>query len=108
MGLGWTMATLVKLAPQVTLQTVSVAYEALCQAFMTAQDVDLDVDHLEEGDLGLVQLILASRIEAESNHRQLRLTAPANPALISLLARAGLYPQSPADIEFWFHGVIPA
>jgi hypothetical protein len=102
------MATLVRLAAQVTLQTVSAAYDALCQAFLAGQDVDLDVDQLAEGDLGVVQLILAARAEAENNHRHFRLTAPANSTLTSLLARAGLYPQTPADVDFWFHGVIPA
>jgi hypothetical protein len=102
------MATLVRLAPQVTLQTVSAAYEALCEAFAAGQDVDLDVDQLEEGDLGVVQLILAARAEADRNHRHFRLTASANPVLISLLNRSGLYPQTPADVDFWFHGVIPA
>lgn len=102
------MAILVKLAQDVTLQTIGAAHDALCEAFLAGQDVDLDVDRLEQGDLGVVQLILAARAEAEANHRQFRLTAPANPVLISLLARTGLYPQTHADIDFWFHGVIPA
>ncbi|WDF71734.1 STAS domain-containing protein [Novosphingobium sp. KACC 22771] len=102
------MAILVKLAQDVTLPTIGAAHDALCAAFLAGQDVDLDVDGLETGDLGVVQLILAARVEAEANHRHLRLTAPANPVLISLLARTGLYPQTHADIDFWFHGVIPA
>lgn len=102
------MMAVVRLAEKVTLQTISGAYDAVAGAIAKGHDLELDLGDLCEGDLALVQLILAARAEAERHHRHMRLTYPANPVLVSLLTRAGLFPQTPADVDFWFHGVVPA
>ncbi len=102
------MATLVTLSECINLQTVGAVHQSLCDAFAAGEDVDIDASAFAQGDLAVIQLILAARAEAARCDRHLALTAPANPALVQLLHRCGIAPGDPADAAFWFHGDRPA
>ncbi|HWU02548.1 MAG TPA: STAS domain-containing protein [Novosphingobium sp.] len=99
------MATKIELAERITMQSIADLHDALCNAFARPDPIEIDPARFIEGDLAVIQLIAAARAEATACNRSLSLCAPANPALRQLLERCGMTPDTPADADFWFHGV---
>jgi anti-anti-sigma regulatory factor len=102
------MTASVSLAERGTLPTITSLHEALREAFAQEGDVVLDASALVDGDVSLVQVLLTARAEAERQGRALRLSAPAQPALSELFARAGFAPASPHHPNAWYDGETPA
>lgn len=98
------MGKTVSVPEHCSLQTATHLHEGLCQAFEQPDPIELDLDALVEGDLSLIQLLVAARATANAAGRALSLARPANPALAALLERSGLVPGCPDEITFWFHG----
>jgi STAS domain len=98
------MASRIEIADHITLQNITSLHDALCDAFAQPEAIEINAERFTGGDLAVVQLIVAARAEALACNRSLTLSAPANPQLASLLERAGMAPNTPADTQFWFHG----
>ncbi|HEX7873513.1 MAG TPA: STAS domain-containing protein [Sphingobium sp.] len=89
----------------VTVRTIDALRTSIIAAFGQDMIVDIDASAVAEVDLSLVQLIESARAYAAQENKTIRLTAPANDALVGLLRRAGSLSEPTAeDIAFWCHG----
>lgn len=95
----------IRLEPSVTVRTIEALRASILDSFAQDTAIELDASAVAEVDLSLVQLIEAARVHAAREGKTLRLTAPANDALLGLLRRAGALSEPTAeDIDFWCHG----
>lgn len=102
------MTQVIEAPGSVTVRNAGDFAGALLNAVQSGGDIDIDLSELAEVDLSFVQLVLAARTHLEGEGARLGLVQPAVPALAALLDRAGfLGDPQPADIDFWFHGVLP-
>lgn len=89
----------------VTVRTIDALRASIIDAFGQEEVIEIDASAVAEVDLSLVQLIEAARAHAAQENKTIRLTAPANDALVGLLRRAGsLSEPTTEDIDFWCHG----
>ncbi|EGD60741.1 hypothetical protein Y88_1822 [Novosphingobium nitrogenifigens DSM 19370] len=103
------MSISVSFGDRVSLQTITPLWQSFCDAFARDDDeIVIDASEFVDGDFSAIQLLVAARAQARRMERPIRLAHPANPALAALLGRAGFAPSSPEDVDFWFHGVLPA
>lgn len=100
------MSTSVIAVPDsVTVRSIAGFRQDLIAALGEHDELALDADAVSELDLSFVQLVHAARAE---KGKIVRLTRPANPAIATLLRRAGfLTDLSDSDLDFWFHGDLP-
>lgn len=97
-----------ELPTAMTVRTAAQFQSQLISAFGSSTEVLLNISAVEDADLSFVQTVHAARDHAERNGKALRLAEPASGAVRALLDRGGfVLAASPADIDFWFHGVTP-
>ncbi|WP_432787489.1 STAS domain-containing protein [Novosphingobium rhizosphaerae] len=102
------MSFTLSLGPKANMQTIADAWASLADALESHASLVLDLSDVADADLTLVQLVETARQHAVRDSRALRLSAPANPAVAALLARAGFLTEpSTETLEFWFHGELP-
>ncbi|WP_242095357.1 STAS domain-containing protein [Sphingomonas sp. CROZ-RG-20F-R02-07] len=102
------MATEIRTAETVTIQSVADLHAELSDGLAAGADIVIDASPIRAADLSFVQLVTAARIEAERRGTALTLAQPANAVLTALLDRAGFTAQpDPASAHFWFHGECP-
>jgi hypothetical protein len=73
-----------------TLQTIAPIHEALCAAFAGPGEVLIDASGLVEGDLSLIQVLYAAKMQAMRENRPFRITPPDHPVLLQVFERAGM------------------
>ena len=83
-----------------TVRTAATVRSALIEALTEHQAVEVDCSAAETIDLSLIQILLAARLSARQQGKQLTLAAPAAGVLRAVLERGGLLPPSGAD-PFW-------
>lgn len=102
------MYTVLPLGQVANIRTVDAMRVILTAAFQREDKLELDAADLEDVDLTFVQLVEAARQHADREGKEIRLAAPANPALTGLLRRAGMIDAAASgDLDFWFHGDLP-
>lgn len=88
-----------------TMRSIDGIRSAILEAFHLPGEIELDVSALAEADLSFLQLVEAARKLAATEDRCLRLSAPANPVLVSVLERAGFLAGGNDDASnFWLKG----
>jgi anti-anti-sigma regulatory factor len=73
-----------------TLQTIAPIHETLCAAFAEPGEVVIDASGLVEGDLSLIQVLYAAKMQAMRENRAFRITPPDHPVLAQVFERAGM------------------
>ncbi|MDB5526347.1 MAG: hypothetical protein JWM58_4110 [Rhizobium sp.] len=67
-------------------------------------EIEIDLDSCEDGDLALIQLIEAARKTADADAKSISLTKPANTIVQATLRRSGFLDVfSCDDTKFWLH-----
>lgn len=95
----------VPLGVQAALPDIAAIRQALADALAGGDDeIVVDAGALADADFSLIQVLEAARRQARADGRTLRLAPPANAVLTGLLARAGVAPTAPDDLDFWSHG----
>lgn len=99
---------IVQLSESATVRAIDTVCASILAAYEQDDVLELDASLVAEIDLSLVQLIEAARAHARRESKSIRLTAPANAALMALLHRAGFLSEpTTEDIAFWCHGELP-
>lgn len=102
------MGMTIHLDASVTVRTIEPLRAIVLDAFEKASAIEIDASSVVEVDLSLVQLIEAARAHAAQESKSIRLTMPANGAILALLHRVGSLSEPTAeDIDFWCHGELP-
>jgi hypothetical protein len=95
-------ATIVDVAEQSNIQTITETHRKLLQGLQQSGIVELCVDSAADVDLTFVQLIEAARRYAVAESKTLALSMPAETNLHDVLQRGG-FVGTAADRAFWFH-----
>lgn len=84
------------------IRSIADIHAALLTALQKAEAVMLDLHNVADVDLTFVQLIESARRSSAENGVRIRLTSPANGALLNVLLRGGFL-VSADDGNFWLH-----
>lgn len=94
----------ISLPANLTLRTVVSTREAILAAIENHGDAVIDVPADSQIDLSFLQLLEAARIQAISAGNRIRLSRPADGALLDALRRSGfLEGMTAEDAQFWLH-----
>lgn len=89
---------------KVSIRNINDVYSELLRFVDDNQEIEIDLEICEDLDLSLIQLIESARKTAAAESKIIRLTKPANEAVLSTLHRAGLVEGFSAnDTKFWLH-----
>jgi hypothetical protein len=97
-------AAVLKFAGPATIRQAADVWARLCEVAPAHKQIKLDLDEVTACDLIFVQLIESARRTWAAAGGEVRLSAPANPALRDVLDRGGfLDAEDAARLEFWTH-----
>ena len=87
-----------------TIRQAQEAWSGLRAAVDAGAPIRLDLSGVSETDVIFVQLVEAVRIAAAAHGGEVRLSAPADGALLDVLTRGGfLTDADAARLDFWTH-----
>jgi anti-anti-sigma regulatory factor len=98
-------AAVIRCTGDVGLRTCDATHAALTAALATHDEVVVDCTEARDVDVGFVQMLISARRTADASGQRLRLSAPADGALLEVLVRGGfLDPQhagAGAEAALW-------
>lgn len=98
----------VSISDSIVISNVNDARELILSAFDQKLSITIDISRVTEADITLPQLIESARRSAAIEGREIRLSQPADGAVLQLLRRGGFLDSSdPARVDFWLQGTTP-
>lgn len=94
---------IVHIGQKANIRNIKDVHADLYSKFNDSGDIVLDISECQEVDLSLIQLIESARLYASKTGKPIRLSAPANEQITSVLTRAGFLENAKEDDRrFWF------
>jgi hypothetical protein len=94
----------ISLPNSLVIRNISVIHDSIAAQLQNSNALCLDIPSEADVDLSFVQLMEAARLHAKSSGKSIRLSSPAQGALLNVLQRAGFVDSfAEEDRKFWFH-----
>ena len=98
----------VSISDSIVIGNISDVRDLILSAFDQKGPITIDISRVTEADITLPQLIESARRSAAIEGREIRLSQPAEGAVLQLLQRGGFLDTSdPARVDFWLQGMTP-
>ena len=98
----------VSISDSIVIGNISDVHDLILRAFDQKKPITIDISRVTEADITLPQLIESARRSAAIEEREIRLSQPAEGAVLQLLRRGGFLDTSdPARVDFWLQGTTP-
>lgn len=98
----------VSISGSIVIGNISDVRDLILRAFDQKKPITIDISRVTEADITLPQLIESARRSAAIEEREIRLSQPAEGAVLQLLRRGGFLDTSdPARVDFWLQGTTP-
>lgn len=92
----------VSVSDSIVIGNISVVRNLILSAFDQNNSITIDISRVTEADITLPQLIESARQSAAIEGRDIRLSQPAEGAVLQLLRRGGFLDTSdPQRVDFW-------
>ncbi len=89
------------------IRNISNIHASIVAQLQDSNAILLDIPSDAEVDLSFVQLVESARLHAKLSGKSIRLSSPAQGALLAVLQRAGFVDSfREEDNEFWFHNEV--
>ena len=98
----------ISISDSIVIGNISGVRDLILPAFDQKNPITIDISGVGEADITLPQLIESARRSAAIEGREIRLSQPAEGAVLQLLRRGGfLDPSDPERVDFWLQGTTP-
>lgn len=98
----------VSISDSIVIGNISDVSDLIFSAFDQKRPITIDISRVTDADITLPQLIESARRSAAIEGREIRLSQPADGAVLQLLRRGGFLDSSdPARVDFWLQGTTP-
>jgi hypothetical protein len=97
----------ISLPNSLVIRNISAIHDSIAAQLRDSNAICLEIPSEADVDLSFVQLMEAARLHAKSSGKSIRLSSPAQGALLNVLQRAGFVDSfTEEDRQFWFHNEV--